>query len=78
MSMAYEVAKDIFAGTNRLAANVNGETQKGAGRSISDLFFFNQSRSKDYSNGEGASVAYVDTNNTQVFFKTWNKDTPYF
>ncbi len=78
MSMAYEVAKDIFAGTNRLAAEVNGTTQKGAGRSIGDLFFFNQSRSKDYSNGEGASVAYVDTNNTQVFFKTWNKDTPYF
>ncbi|MGE3725484.1 MAG: LysM peptidoglycan-binding domain-containing protein [Candidatus Sericytochromatia bacterium] len=77
-SMAYEVAKDIFAGTNRLAADVNGTTQKGAGRSISDLFFFNQSRSKDYSNGAGASVAYVDTNNTQVFFKTWNKDTPYF
>lgn len=77
-SMAYEVAKDIFAGTNRLAAEVNGETQKGVGRSIGDLFFFNQSRSKDYSNGGGASVAYVDTNNTQVFFKTWNKDTPYF
>ncbi|MBT9548667.1 MAG: LysM peptidoglycan-binding domain-containing protein [Candidatus Sericytochromatia bacterium] len=77
-SMAYEVAKDIFAGTNRLAADVNGTTQKGAGRSIGDLFFFNQSRSQDYSNGAGASVAYVDTNNTQVFFKTWNKDTPYF
>jgi LysM repeat protein len=77
-SLAYEVTRDIFSGTNRLSAEVNGEERKGAGRSTANLFYFNQSRSQDYSNGADASVALIDNNNTQVYFKTWNKDTPYF
>ncbi|RYX99639.1 LysM peptidoglycan-binding domain-containing protein, partial [bacterium] len=73
--LAYEVTNDLFAGMNKISAKVDGQTVKNSGRSTSDLFYFNQSRSKDYSqeaNSESA-VALIDKNNTHVFFKAWDE-----
>ena len=79
LELAYEVTKDLFAGMNKVSATVDGTTVKNAGRSTSDLFYFNQSRSKDYSQQGNANsaVALIDKNNTHVFFKAWD-DIAYF
>lgn len=68
---AYEVTKDLLSGMSHMQADVNGVPQKNTGRSISDLFYFNQSRSRDYASSEDSAVAYIDDNNTHVFFKEW-------
>jgi LysM repeat protein len=77
--MAYEVSKDLLSGMNRLSAEVNGETRKGVGRSTGELFYFNQSRSYDYSSEsrQNSAVELIDKNNTHVFFKAWD-DIAYF
>lgn len=79
LEIAYEVANDVLAGMNKLSAEVNGTEQKNSGRSTADLFYFNQSRSNDYSKTANAdsAVALIDKNNTHVFFKAWDK-TAYF
>lgn len=77
--MAYEVSKDLLGGMNRLSAEVSGETRKGVGRSTGELFYFNQSRSYDYSSEsrQNSAVELIDKNNTHVFFKAWD-DIAYF
>lgn len=75
--LAYEVSQDLFSGMNRLSAVVDGEERKGIGRSTAQLFYFNQSRSKDYSRSANAAVELIDSNNTHVFFKAWD-DVAYF
>lgn len=75
LTMAYETVADMMKGINCLQAEVNGALEKGAGRSTADLFYFNQSRSKDYSSkaNQGSAVAMIDENNTHVFFKAWDE-----
>jgi len=75
--LAYEVSQDLFSGMNRLSAEVDGIDRKGMGRSTAQLFYFNQSRSQDYSRNKDAAVALIDNNNTHVFFKAWD-DIAYF
>ena len=59
---------------NKTSGTVEGATVKNVGRSTSDLFYFNQSRSKDYSSesNNNSAVALIDKNNTHVFFKAWD------
>lgn len=74
LEIAYEVSKDLLSGMNKLSANVDGVTLKNTGRSTAELFYFNQSRSKDYSsNGKESAVSLIDKNNTHVFFKAWDE-----
>ncbi|HEY9844355.1 MAG TPA: LysM peptidoglycan-binding domain-containing protein [Candidatus Obscuribacterales bacterium] len=70
---AYEAARDLASGMHQLQADVNGASQKNSGRSTGSLFYFNQSRSQDFSQSESAAVSLVDSNNTHVFFKEWDK-----
>lgn len=78
LELSYEVTKDLFSGMNKISATVDGVSVKNSGRSTSDLFYFNQSRNKDYSQGnENSAVALIDKNNTHVFFKAWD-DIAYF
>lgn len=73
LEIAYEVSKDLMSGMNKVSANVDGVTLKNTGRSTAELFYFNQSRSKDYSNGKESAVSMIDKNNTHVFFKAWDE-----
>lgn len=77
--LAYEVVDDLMAGMNRLSAQADGAVEKGVGRSTAKLFYFNQSRSKDFSreSTQKSAVQIVDKNNTHVFFETWSK-IPFF
>ena len=72
--IAYEVTNDLMSGINKLSAEVDGSPQKNAGRSTSNLFYFNQSRSVDHSKVSkiDSAVTMIDKNNTHVFFKEWN------
>lgn len=69
---AYEVSRDLISGMSHMQAEVNGTPQKNTGRSVSDFFYFNQSHSRDYSSNQDSAVAYIDDNNTHVFFKEWD------
>lgn len=78
IQIAHEVTNDLFSGMNRLQADVDGQMVKGKGRSTAQLFYFNQSRSRDYNHAQSDSaVELIDKNNTHVFFKEWG-DRPYF
>lgn len=70
---AYEAARDLVSGMHQLQAEVNGTPQKNSGRSTGALFYFNQSRSQDFSQSSSAAVSLVDSNNTHVFFKEWDQ-----
>lgn len=69
---AYEAARDLTSGMHQLKADVNGVAQKNSGRSTGSLFYFNQSRSQNFTDNPSAAVSLIDSNNTHVFFKEWD------